>query len=132
MSEPGKQPYLLDIAPLLAMLWESHEHHERTMAWLSKRRPAICPLTEIDFLRISTQPAYGATFPQAKRMLREWKEAEKPEFIPCDLDALDMDDPSTGKHTTDFYLASLAQKHGMQLATLDEGIKHKATFVIPA
>jgi hypothetical protein len=30
------------------------------------------------------------------------------------------------------YLASLAQKHGMQLATLDEGIKHKATFVIPA
>jgi predicted nucleic acid-binding protein len=38
----------------------------------------------------------------------------------------------TGKHTTDFYLASLAQKHGMQLATLDEGIKHKATFVIPA
>jgi hypothetical protein len=45
MSEPGKQPYLLDIAPLLAMLWESHEHHERTMAWLSKGRPAICPLT---------------------------------------------------------------------------------------
>ena len=23
MSEPGKQPYLLDIAPLLALLWES-------------------------------------------------------------------------------------------------------------
>jgi hypothetical protein len=22
-------------------------------------------------------------------MLRDWKEAEKPEFIPCDLDALD-------------------------------------------
>ena len=43
-----------------------------------------------------------------------------------------MDDPSTGKHTTDFYLASLAQKHGMQLATLDEGIKHQAAFVIPA
>ena len=32
----------------------------------------------------------------------------------------------------DFYLASLAQKHGMQLATLDEGIKHQAAFVIPA
>jgi len=27
---------------------------------------------------------------------------------------------------------SLAQKHGMQLATLDEGIKHQAAFVIPA
>ena len=64
-------------------------------------------------------------------MLREWKAAEKPEFISCDLDALDKDDPSTGKHTTDLYLASLAQKHGMQLATLDEGINHRATFVIP-
>jgi predicted nucleic acid-binding protein len=42
-----------------------------------------------------------------------------------------MDDPSAGKHTTDFYLASLAQKHGMQLATLDEGLKHQAAFVIP-
>jgi hypothetical protein len=33
--------------------------------------------------------------------------------------------------SSDFYLASLAAKHGMQLATLDEGIKHKAAFVIP-
>ena len=66
MSEPGKQPCLLDIAPLLALLWESHEHHQRAMAWLSKGRLATCPLTEIGFLRISTQPAYGATFPQAK------------------------------------------------------------------
>jgi predicted nucleic acid-binding protein len=43
-----------------------------------------------------------------------------------------MDSPPTGKQTTDFYLASLAAKHGMELATLDEGIDHKAAFVIPA
>ena len=132
MSKPGQQPYLLDVAPLLALLWEGHEHHERTMACLTKGKMAVCPVTELGFLRISTQPAFGATFPQAKRMLRDWKQAQKPEFIPCDLDALDMDDPSTGKHTTDFYLASLAQKHGMQLATLDEGVKHQAALVIPA
>src|ERR1039458_3853710 len=67
MSKPGQQPCLLDVAPLLALLWEGHEHHERTMAWLTKGKMAVCPVTELGFLRISTQPAFGATFPQAKR-----------------------------------------------------------------
>ena len=56
----------------------------------------------------------------------------QPGFVPCDLAALGMDEPPTSKQTTDFYLASLAQKHGLRLATLDEGIRHKAAFVIPA
>ncbi len=125
-------PYLLDVAPLLSLLWEGHEHHRRTMAW-QQGQPAIsvCPLTELGFLRISTQPAYGTTFAEAKRMLRVWEQAKHPGFVACDLPALDMEEPSSGKHTTDFYLASLAAKHGMQLATLDEDIKHRAAFVIP-
>ena len=133
-SSPSGQPeYLLGIAPVLALLWERHEHHERAMVWLeTASKITACPLTELGFLRISTQPAYGATFPQAKRMLHDWKEARKPGFIACDLEALAMDSPPTGKQTTDFYLASLAAKHGMELATLDEGISHKAAFVIPA
>lgn len=129
----GQTEYLLDIAPVLALLWERHEHHERTMVWLeTASKITVCPLTELGFLRISTQPAYGATFREAKRMLHDWKEARKPGFIACDLEALAMDSPPTGKQTTDFYLASLAAKHGMELATLDEGIDHKAAFVIPA
>ena len=92
---------------------------------------AVCPLTELGFLRISTQPAFGATVAEARKMLRDWKRARKPKFVPCDLDSLDGDEPKTGTRTTDFYLASLAAKHGMQLATLDEGIGHKAVFVIP-
>lgn len=137
MKQPGASnlppgpAYLLDIAPLLALLWQTHEHHERATLWQISARMAICPLTELGFLRISTQPAFGAAFAQAKRMLRDWKEARQPAFIPCDLVALEMDDPPTGKRTTDFYLASLAHKHGMQLATLDEGIGHKAAFLIP-
>jgi predicted nucleic acid-binding protein len=130
-ATPGEPPCLLDVAPLLALLWQKHEHHERATLWQTKARMAVCPLTELGFLRISTQPAFGATFAQAKRMLRDWKEAKKPGFIPCDLEALDMDDPTTGKQTTDFYLASLAQKHGMRLATLDENIGHKAAYLIP-
>ena len=103
---------------------------EAWQAGLSK--VAVCPITELGFLRISTQPVYGATLAEAKRMLQAWKDARKPGFIACDLEALAMDSPPTGKQTTDFYLASLAVKHGMELATLDEGIKHKAAFLIPA
>jgi predicted nucleic acid-binding protein len=48
------------------------------------------------------------------------------------MEALATVPPSAGTKTTDFYLASLAVKHGMQLATLDEGIDHQAAFIIPA
>jgi len=65
-------------------------------------------------------------------MLRDWKNARKPAFVPCDIEALEMDEPSTGAKFTDFYLASLATKHGLKLATLDESIGHKSVFVIPA
>jgi predicted nucleic acid-binding protein len=92
--------YLLDVAPLLALLWQGHEHHQRALAWQeTKPTITVCPLTELGFLRISTQPAYGATFQEARRMLRAWKQIKKPGFIPCDLEALQMDDPPTGKHT---------------------------------
>jgi predicted nucleic acid-binding protein len=64
-------------------------------------------------------------------MLHDWRLAKAPKFVPCDLAALDMDEPPTGKRATDFYLASLASKHGMELATLDEDIRHKAAFLIP-
>jgi hypothetical protein len=50
---------------------------------------------------------------------------------PCDLDSLESEEPTSGSRTTDFYLASLALKHGMRLATLDESIGHKAVFLIP-
>ena len=52
--------------------------------------------------------------------------------MPCDLDSPESDEPPTGALTADFYLASLAAKHEMQLATLDESIGHKAALVILA
>ncbi len=51
--------------------------------------------------------------------------------MPCDIDALEMDAPSAGTRTTDFYLATLAAKRGLKLATLDKGIEHKAAVLIP-
>jgi predicted nucleic acid-binding protein len=124
--------YLLDVSTLIALLWDLHEYNERASRWQeSAGTVAVCPITEIGFLRISTQPAFGATVEQARKMLRDWKAAKKPEFVPCDVEALKTAAPPAGAKTTDFYLAGLAEDHGMKLATLENNMGHAAAFLIP-
>lgn len=123
--------YLLDISALMALLWETHIHNKRVTKWQQNVQLAVCPLTELGFLRISTQPSFGLSVAEARKVLNDWRRSRKPQFIPCDMEALSSDVPSAGSKTTDFYLASLASQHGMELATLDEGITHKSALVIP-
>ena len=123
--------YLLDVSTLLALLWETHEFNERVTRWQEKQSLAVCPLTELGFLRISTQPSFGLSPVEARKLLNTWKQARAPQFIPCDLTPLDGDEPPTSGQTTDFYLASLAAKHGMEWATLDGTVKHSASFLVP-
>ena len=124
--------YLLDVSALMALLWDTHVHNELVTAWEDGQQIAVCPITELGFLRISTQPSFGLSVADARNALKEWKESRRPQSLSCDMEPLYSDPPSAGSQTTDFYLASLAAKHGMELATLDEGIDHKAAFVIPA
>jgi predicted nucleic acid-binding protein len=123
---------LLDVSAVMALLWQTHSHNARVIAWEQGQDLALCPISEIGFLRISTQPSFGLSVADARKALKDWKAARRPRFIPCDMEALAGEAPSTGSHTTDFYLASLAAQHGMELATLDENIKHKSAFLIPA
>ena len=124
--------YLLDVSALMALLWDTHVHNERVTAWEDGQQIAVCPITELGFLRISTQPSFGLSVADARNALKEWKRSRRPQSLSCDLEPLYSDPPSAGSKTTDFYLASLAAKHGLELATLDEGIDHKAAFIIPA
>ena len=123
--------YLLDVSTLLALLWETHEFNERVTRWQENQSLAVCPITELGFLRISTQPSFGLSPAEARRLLREWKNARNPVFVPCDLTPLEGDEPPGSGQTTDFYLASLAAQHGMEWATLDDGVRHPAAFLIP-
>ena len=123
--------YLLDISVLLAWLWDRHENHGRVLAWEPGVSIAICPLTELGFLRISTSPAFGATMPQAREMLQDWLQQRQPQFIPCDVRLLDGAAAPTSGKTTDFYFGNLAVAHSMQWATLDEHSGHPTAFVIP-
>jgi predicted nucleic acid-binding protein len=122
--------YLLDVSTLLARLWESHVFHRRARDWMTGKKLAVCAITELGFLRISTT-AFGAEMDKAREMLKEFLTKYDPQFIPCDIRALDGLKTSVGSKTADYYLANLAEKHGLQWATLDESVKHKAAFLLP-
>lgn len=122
--------YLLDVSTLLAWLWQDHEAHARVMAWQEGKTVAVCPLTELGFLRISTQPAFGATMAEAREMLAVWRKKRQPAHVPCDLPVLDSSAAPSSGRTTDFYLASLAHHHGMKWATLDQDSRHSAAAVV--
>jgi len=101
------------------------------LEWEPGQSIAICPLTELGFLRISSSPAFGATMEQAREMLQDWLLQRQPQFIPCDVPTLEGWPASTSGKTTDFYFGNLATAHSMQWATLDERSGHPAALVIP-
>jgi hypothetical protein len=68
---------------------------------------------------------------EARTMLSIWHQKAEPAHVPCDLPALDGTPAPVSGKTTDFYLANLAQKNGMQWATLDQGSAHPAALVLP-
>src|SRR5947209_7287185 len=107
--------YLLDVSTILARLWENHVFHRRVIEWMdTDSQPlAICPITELGFLRISVS-TFGAEMKKARQMLSNFQNHYQPTFVPCDLAALEgMTAPSASK-TIDFYLADLAASHSMQ------------------
>src|SRR5579859_6244409 len=110
--------YLLDVSTLVARLTKDHVHHARVKAWAKDHEVATCPLTEIGFLRVANQ-TLGLEMSEARRLLSGWLNQGKPRFIPCDIRALDGLAAPDGSQTTDYYLANLADEHGLQWATLD-------------
>jgi toxin-antitoxin system PIN domain toxin len=122
--------YLLDVNALLAAIIRSHPDHARADAWVQSRKLAVCPLSELGFLRISTHPkAYNVQMNIARRALRDFLTAQQVEFISANLPALKAAAGKSGE-VTDAYLSELAARHGAKLATLDAGIKHTAVELI--
>lgn len=122
--------HLLDVNMLLAAIWGEHPQFPAADAWLVGKNVVVCPISELGFLRISTnKKAYGATMEDARTLLEKFLADTKATRIPDDLPALDSK-PSTSEQVTDHYLADLASKHGLKLATFDTGIKHKAVAVV--
>ena len=128
---PQRTPrYLLDVNVLLAVIWADHPQHAKAFSWLSGKSVLLCPLSELGFLRISTnKKAIGAPMEKARRLLEQFAADRAAERITDDLAALDSH-PKESEEVTDFYLANLAARHGARLGTFDQAISHAAVDII--
>lgn len=122
--------HLLDVNVLIAGIWTSHDQHAAVVKWLSGKQIVLCPLSELGFIRISTNKrVLNAPMDRTREMLAKFSADAKADRIPADLDALDSH-PKASDQVTDHYLADLAQKHGLKLATLDSELKHPSAVLV--
>lgn len=122
--------HLLDVNVLLASVWSTHPQHPIAPAWLSGKAVVVCPISELGFLRISTQKkAFNFAMADARTGLEKFLSERNAARIPDDLPALDSK-PTASEQVTDHYLADLAANHGLKFATLDAGIKHPAVELV--
>lgn len=122
--------YLLDINILFSGLWSTHSKHAAVRAWLQNKDVVLCPICELGFLRISTHPrALNQTMATAIRVLDQFIKDAKADWIPDDLPGR-QSTAKTSDSATDEYLANLASKHGLKLATLDENLSHPSVELV--
>lgn len=128
---------LVDINILTALLWPTHEHHGAAHRWFDRRgsRPwATCPLTQLGFVRIVSNPAFSpdALSPvDAVTLLAENLAHPEHEFW---ADGLDVPAAVKGidatlqgyRQLTDAYLLALAHRRKGVLATFDRGLGTRA------
>lgn len=118
--------YILDVNVLLAAIWDNHPLHAKAFAWLSGKSILLCPLAELGFLRISSNPkAINAPIEKARELMKKFAEERRAERIADDLPAL-RSGAKKSEHVTDMYLAELAAQHGAKFATFDNAISHPA------
>ena len=133
--------YLLDVNVLVAWGWVDHSDHLRVAKWIGSlkgRRGALLgtsAIPELGFVRVSVQRTAGR-LPLADAaatlsgMLQALGKAHV--FVPDDLSSA-APWPNwccSASRSTDAHLVALADRHGLRLATLDEGIPD--SFLIPA
>ena len=125
---------LLDVNILTALLWPAHEHHEAAHRWFRARsngRWATCPLTQLGFVRIVSNPAFSrdALSPAAAvDLLAENLAHPAHEFWTDGLQvpaAVKGVEPGLQGHrqVADAYLLALARRRKGVLATFDRGLR---------
>lgn len=124
---------LLDLNLLTALVWPAHEHHEAAHRWFAARGNAswaTCPLTQLGFVRIVSNPAFSrdALSPvEALSLLAAnlvhrghefWSDALP---VPAALEPVEA---ALQGHNqlTDGYLLGLAYRQKGVLATFDRGL----------
>jgi predicted nucleic acid-binding protein len=97
------------------------QQHARPATRFFRATPKVvtCPITELNLVRVLMQK--GHTPSEASRTLADFVSKHRSKLIPADISATAISDFDVGhRTTTDSYLAMLARKHGVKIATLDE------------
>lgn len=121
--------YLLDVSVLVALLLKNHVDNAAVENWARGKELAVCPISELGFIRVATG-VYKTSMEAARTTLAEFKQNECLNFVPDNQSALDGRAAPDSKRTTDWYLANLAEAHGMKWATLDTHADHPVAEVI--
>ncbi|MBP7828351.1 MAG: VapC toxin family PIN domain ribonuclease [Kiritimatiellae bacterium] len=127
------RPALLDVNLLIALAWPSHVHHEPAHRWFAGNERfgwATCPLTQLAFVRLSSNSRIieDAVLPQeALAVMKRIILLPHHVFWTDDLDPSALADgpfARIGSHrqVTDAYLLALAAARQGRLATLDRGM----------
>ena len=97
--------YLLDINVLLAAIWANHPQYAITDAWLIGKSVVVCPISELGFLRISSnKKAIAAPMKDARKALERFLAETKASRIADDLPALASHAVTSDQVTDKFYL----------------------------
>ena len=126
---------LLDTNVLLALAWPNHQHHAQAHAWFAakaKKGWATCALTQLGFIRLSSNPAYtaNAVSPQdAAALLGQWTRLKAHRF----WSSPKADDPAIyaraigHQQVNDAWLVEVARRNDSRLVTLDTRLPMHAT-----
>jgi toxin-antitoxin system PIN domain toxin len=125
---------LLDLNILTALLWPAHEHHEAAHRWFAARGTACwatCPLTQLGFVRIVSNPAFsadalspGEALALLAANLTHASHEFWPDSLPVPAAVKPVESSLQGyRQLTDAYLLALASRHKGVLATFDRGLR---------
>jgi uncharacterized protein len=124
---------LLDVNVLIALAWPLHVHHTLAHAWFEREgfaHWATCPLTQLAFVRISSNPKIipDAVSPRAAvQALGEITSLPGHQFWEDDLQVGGLSGFASNalighRQVTDAYLIELAKRRKAKVATLDAGM----------
>ena len=118
--------HLLDANVLLALVVDTHVHHQRAHLWFSKAKPsfATCPVTQGALLRLHMQFADDTASGAAWATLESILSHPKHQFWGDNFGYQELSPrPIQGyRQITDAWLIELTKRQKARLATFDKGL----------
>jgi uncharacterized protein len=135
MKKGSSNLLLLDVNVLIGLAWPNHQFHSvatRTLG-VSTNRWATCALTQLGFIRLSSNPAVSpaAKSPSEAAALLEAMTGDSLhvylESLPSPVDSRREFEKILGyKQVTDAYLLALARHYNATFVTFDTKLKNLA------